>query len=463
MLTFRVDGQNCALDAALIREVARMPRVCRVPNAPPTLLGLANLRGSVIPVLSMARMLDREAAAPSRIIVVELGEKVGLAVDDANQALAPGQARDAKVIDVAGLIARHIPAKAERRARVAGTGVVSPREHIDESETIKLVAFAIGNQEFAMPLATVDEVLRLPHDIAVVPAADEVVVGSATVRGTVLPLLSLRALLALPAVGDRPRTRVLVVRIGSQRVGLLVDTIRSILLVPETMVDAVPQVLSRGQAEARIQAICRLDNGERLVSVLAADQILRDDITARLMQSGSGEQDDMAQDDVAQDESDTVTEQFLLFRIGDEEFGMPIGAVEEVAPLPSQLTSLPKAPAFVLGVMNLRGQVIPVIDQAQRFGAEVSEVIRRRVIVTRVGELQAGFLVDAVSEVVRVEVSALHSAPDFGHEDTRVFGRVANLDDGQRIILIINSRELLDRAEQDLLRGLGKKGVKAAP
>jgi purine-binding chemotaxis protein CheW len=113
--------------------------------------------------------------------------------------------------------------------------------------------------------------------------------------------------------------------------------------------------------------------------------------------------------------------------------------------------------------MNLRGQVIPVIDQAQRFGAGTSQSARRRVIVTRIGELQAGFIVDAVSEVVRVRASALRAAPDFGNEDTRVFERVANLADEQRIILIVNPRELLDRAEQDLLRSLGKKGAKAGP
>jgi purine-binding chemotaxis protein CheW len=458
MLTFRVDGQSFALGTETIWEVARMPRISRVPNAPASLLGLANLRGSVIPVLSMARLLNLDAAAPTRIIVIDVGERVGLAVDDARQALASDDVRGAKEIDAAELVARNMPAKVERRSRGTGTGVLSPDEHTDEIDTIALLAFAIGNQEFAMPLAVVEEVLRLPQDIAVMPDADDVVVGSAAVRGAVLPLLSLRALLALPAVDDSPRIRVLVVRIGSHRVGLLVDEMRSILRIPETMVDAIPQVLSRGQAEARIQAICRLDEGERLVSILAADQLLRDDITARLLQDDAREHDQMAQD-----ESDTVTEQFLLFRIGDEEFGMPIGAVDEVAQLPAKLTPLPKAPAFVLGVMNLRGQVIPVIDQAQRFGADASQASRRRVIVTKIGELQAGFLVDAVSEVVRVTADALRTAPDFGNEETRVFERVANLGDEQRIILIVNPRELLDRAEQDLLRRLGKKGTKAAP
>lgn len=458
MLSFRVDGQSFALKSDVVREVAQMPQVARVPHAPEALLGLANLRGSVISVLSMARLLHRPEGRPNRIIVIDAGERLGLAVDDARQIVAAGQTGGAIEIDIAKLLAEATPARAERASRGTGASLASHDEEPDEVETIALVAFAIGNQEFAMPLGAVEEVLRLPADIAVMPDADEVVIGSAAVRGAVLPILSLRALLALPAQGKDLDGRLLVVRIGAHRVGLLVDEMRSILRVRETMIDAVPQVLSRGQAEARIQAICRLEDGERLVSVLAADQLLRDDITARLLNGGSAEHDTMALQ-----ESKAATEQFLLFRIGEEEFGLPIGVVEEVAQLPAKLTPLPKSPAFVLGVMNLRGQVIPVIDQAQRFGAAKSEGGRRRVIVTRIGELQAGFIVDGVSEVVRVETSALRAAPEFGSEETRMFERVANLPDQQRIILIVDPRELLDRAEQDLLKALGRKGAKTRP
>ncbi|RZK00225.1 MAG: chemotaxis protein CheW [Novosphingobium sp.] len=458
MLSFRIDGQTFALKTDLVREVATMPKITRVPQAPESILGLANLRGSVITVLSVARLLHRPQGIPTRIIVVDAGERLGLAVDDTRQIVAADQSSDAIEIDIEKLLGQAMPARTERSARGGGGGRASRDETPDEIETIALVAFAIGDQDFAMPLGAVEEVLRMPAEIAVMPDADEVVIGSAAVRGELLPLLSLRALLALPAQSQETRARLLVVRIGVHRVGLLVDEMRSILRVPETMIDAVPQVLSRGQAEARIQAICRMEGGERLVSVLAADALLRDDITARLLNGGSAEQGIMARNEVEAD-----SEQFLIFRIGEEEFGLPISAVEEVALLPAKLTPVPKSPAFVLGVMNLRGQVIPVIDQAQRFGAATSKAGRRRVIIARVGELQAGFIVDAVSEVVRVPASALRPAPEFGNEETRVFEQVANLADEQRLILIVDPRELLDRAEQDFLQALGRKGAKGVP
>jgi purine-binding chemotaxis protein CheW len=398
----------------------------------------------VVPVLSLAALVKHQPGGERRVVIVDDGEIIGLAVDTVSQ-LAGADAA-VRTLDIAALIATGMPAGGGRRAGSAA--LIEEAEAEARVETLPLVIFAIGNQEFAFPLGVVEEVLRLPHEIARMPHADAAVVGSTAVRGALLPLLSLRVLLALPGADDAARARVLVVRIGANRVGLVVDAMRSILRVAEDDVDPVPQVLARGGSEARIQAICRLDGGRRLVSVLAADALLRDDITARLFQGSEGQQ---AMGEAA---AEQAFEQFLLFRIGEEEFGLPIGAVEEVALLPDKLTRLPKAPAFVQGVMNLRGQVIPVIDQAERFGAGAATGRKRRVVIVRIGDLVAGFVVDAVSDVLRVEASTLRPAPDLGNEETRVFDRVANLAGEERIVLIVSPRELLDRAEQDLLRSM---------
>jgi purine-binding chemotaxis protein CheW len=459
MLTFRVGEQIFALPADRVVEVAPMPRVSRVPHAPFSLLGLANVLGSVLPVVSAARMLDCADGLPTRIIVVDGGDGFGLAVDETRQLLPATQLGEVRELDLAGLIAQAMPAGAPRpssRARAAASPAVA-----SDVDTVDLVAFAVGGQEFALPLAVVDEVLPVPGDIALVPDADEAVIGVTAWRGTVLPLLALRALLGLrsdPARDAVDRRRVLVVHIGRQRIGLLVDGMRAILQAADTAIDVLPQVLNRGTAEARIQAICRLDNGERLVSILAADHLVRPDVTAKLLQGVAVEHND-----VAPQASAKTGEQFLLFRIGNDEFGLPVGAVEEVVPLPEKLTRLPRAPAFIQGLMNLRGQVIPVIDQAQRFGAPLGAPVRRRVIVVRIGDLQAGFIVDAVSEVATIDAADLAVTPDLGSDQTRVFEKVANLADQQRMILIVSPRELLGRAEQDLLRGLATSGANPAP
>ncbi len=455
LLTLRVDDEQFGIASDLVREVARLPRLTRVPHAPPALMGLANVRGTVVPVLSLARLVDRKPGGERRIVIVDAGEPVALAVDAVARLVRTNDTKAAAIraIDVVGLIAGSITANPQRRSQRSALAADDAAE-TSGVDLLALVAFAIGQQEFALPLGAVEEVLRLPPDVARLPHADDVVVGSTAMRGALLPLLSLRALLALPATVETPRSRVLVVRIGNHRVGLVVDAMRSILRVAEDHIDPVPHVLARGHAETRIQAICRLDDGKRLVSVLSVDHLLRDDITARLLQASTEEQEGMTVNVAGR-----AAEQFLMFRIGGAEFGLPISAVEEVAALPARLTRLPRAPAFLRGVMNLRGQVVPVIDQAQRFGEAPATSAKCRVVVARIGDLLAGFVVDAVSEVLSIELDALRPAPDLGTEETRVFERVANLTGDGRIVLIVSPRELLNRAEQDLLRDLGKKGT----
>ena len=121
---------------------------------------------------------------------------------------------------------------------------------------------------------------------------------------------------------------------------------------------------------------------------------------------------------------------------------------------PDKLTRLPRAPAFVEGVMNVRGRVIPVIDQRRRFEIDAAGGRRTRIVVVRIGESDAGFLVDGVSEVLRVPAGQLRAAPDLVTSESKVIDRVANLEVEGRIYLLIDPQELLDRAEQDMLAGL---------
>jgi len=383
VLTLQAGGERLAVPAPIVREVARIPRLTRVPHAPKALLGLANIRGAVVPVLSLAEMVERPVGVARRVVIVDDGALFGLAVD-AVDALAKDGDSAARMLDLPALIAASLAPDGSRRAVGRAVATEAVAEAADHA-ALPLVVFALGRQEFALPLGAVESVLRLPEAIAAMPHADAVVVGSATVRGALLPLLSLRALLAMPAAAATARTRVVIARIGPHRVGLVVDSIRGVERVPEAAIDAIPQVLTRGSAEARIQAICRLEGGRRLVSLLAAEHLLREDITARLTQASTA-------NEIEEGAMDATGEQFLLFRIGDSDFALPIAAVEEVAPLPRKLTRLPKAPAFVQGVMNLRGTVVPVIDQAERFGAAMAAGGKRRVVVGRSGELRAGFV-----------------------------------------------------------------------
>ncbi|MFC3580940.1 chemotaxis protein CheW [Sphingomonas hylomeconis] len=448
-LSFRVGTQRFALPLERVREVARRPVLTRVPLAPDSLAGLANLRGTVLPIVSLATLIDEAASAASWVIVLDRADPLGLLVD---MVAAPGTGDDAAALLDPDALLEPIFGAPRAIDRTLGIGTVIERAPTAEAARVVLLGFLAAGQEFALPLDRIDRVMRLPDAITLLPDADAVVVGTIALHGQLLPLLALDRLLGLPrGTASAGRQRVVVVRIGTRQIGLMVDGVRAILRVDPAAIDALPAALARGDGgEARVQAICRLDDGQRLVSVLAADQLLHADLP---LAPQPAEETIMTGDD--RDDS----EQFLLFQLGGQQFGLPIGVVSEVTALPATLTALPRAPAFVEGVMNLRGQIVPVIDQHRRFLGVAASGPRRRVVVVALDGTLAGFVVDTVSDVVRLPRAAIQPAPELGADETRVFDRIATPDDGAAMILIVSPGELLDRAERDLIAAMGGRAT----
>ena len=144
--------------------------------------------------------------------------------------------------------------------------------------------------------------------------------------------------------------------------------------------------------------------------------------------------------------------QFVVFRLGEDEFGLPIEAVNEVARVPDLITRLPKAPKFLEGVVNLRGEVLPVVDQRRRFDMPpLEEQGGLRLIVVRTERHRAGLIVDSVSEVLRCSASDIEPAPSLTNESVRLVQGVINLEKAGRIVLLLDPAELLTRAERGLL------------
>lgn len=138
--------------------------------------------------------------------------------------------------------------------------------------------------------------------------------------------------------------------------------------------------------------------------------------------------------------------QYLTFQLGEEVFAMDIRAVREIIQYGS-MTVVPLMPDFVRGVINLRGQVVPVIDLQSRFGRAVSQVGKKTCIIifdaSRDGDrIELGLMVDSVSEVIDIADANIEPAPQFGASIRRDFikgmGKVA----GQFIVILEPERAL---------------------
>lgn len=140
---------------------------------------------------------------------------------------------------------------------------------------------------------------------------------------------------------------------------------------------------------------------------------------------------------------ETKAGKYLTFKLADEDYGVSLLKVREIIGM-MPITSVPRTPDFVKGVINLRGKVIPVTDLRLRFGMpEIGYTDRTCIIVVEIrgtdNTIQTGILVDAVTEVLPVQGDRIEPAPEFGvNVDTRYILGMANMDGAVKILLDID-------------------------
>ncbi|UXY16329.1 chemotaxis protein CheW [Chitiniphilus purpureus] len=152
-----------------------------------------------------------------------------------------------------------------------------------------------------------------------------------------------------------------------------------------------------------------------------------------------------------------VSRQYLTFTLAGELFAMPIEQIREIIEF-SGLTEIPLMPAFLRGVINVRGAVVPVIDLAVRFGRPRTEIARRTCIVILELEqegllLLLGVLVDAVNEVLTVEPGQVEPRPSFGAKIRAEFIEgMINLN--ERFVIALDIHQVLSVEELTTLIGM---------
>jgi Chemotaxis signal transduction protein len=128
--------------------------------------------------------------------------------------------------------------------------------------------------------------------------------------------------------------------------------------------------------------------------------------------------------------------ELLSFRVGGQDYSVDIMSVREIRGS-AKATSLPHAPSFVKGVINLRGTVLPIIDLAARLGLQTGDKPERNVIiVVDLGVRTAGLMVDAVSDILAIPSGEIQPPPDFAANNARTFVSALTIVDGRMIRIL---------------------------
>ncbi len=138
--------------------------------------------------------------------------------------------------------------------------------------------------------------------------------------------------------------------------------------------------------------------------------------------------------------------QVVGFRVGKEHFGVPIELVHEIVRI-MEVTSVPDAPDFIEGVINLRGKIIPVIDLRKRFGEKtITSSKKNRILVAEIMGKIVGLVVDAASEVVKIPPTDIEPPPNvFGETEVNYVTGVGKI--GNKLIILVDLGKIMQRGD----------------
>jgi len=137
----------------------------------------------------------------------------------------------------------------------------------------------------------------------------------------------------------------------------------------------------------------------------------------------------------------------IVFGLLNEEYGIEVDKVRTIERM-SPITRVPKIPAFIKGVINLRGIVVPVIDLRGRFNlAETEATEHTRIIVVAVNEMEVGFIVDSANDVIDIDTDTIDTPPEIvGGIQAKYLDGIAKIGD-DRLLIMLNLSEVLNKSE----------------
>lgn len=261
------------------------------------------------------------------------------------------------------------------------------------SKDFVALTFRLGGSEFAVEIQEVQEI-RGAEKITSVPNAPSFVEGVMELRGKVIPVIDLRRRFSIAPEGTGSY-RVLLVRVSGFLVGMMVDKIGGVLRIKETQIQDVPEIAATQLNREFMRGIVKV--GERVIFILNLGQILHLEEANRLQELGEAQvklkTDEKKEEELAQ---------YVTFPLGNEIYGVEINHVLEIGDLEG-LTRIPYVPDFVLGVINVRGTVLWVVDVRQFLNVpKKKDMSLACVILLTSGDKTCGLLVDGAPVVKKI-------------------------------------------------------------
>ncbi len=437
--SFFLEGTELAVSIEYVQEVVFFPEsMALMPLAPEYLIGIFNLRGTVMPIVNLKKLMKLnkvDVDKSQKIAILDYnGVNVGFAFDSTGEILRPKSdelnefeyqkesknkvirgalkleegKRLLQILDPEALISIHnFPQLAEHKR--------SSRQDFFHRKTRsnlrKCICFSVGVAKLAIEITGIHEIVTIP-EIKNSAAQSNICLGIINLRGQIVPVLDFLEILKGPGNKNTnsssqrnsyPDGRIIILKLETEYFGLLVNSVDSINSYDFEAIMPIP-LLSKERMKMFLGCINLENMGD--VILLNQQEILSNKEILEVTQGHSSLYQSNQQIEEQKLNKTRGREVFILFHIKSS-FGLPIKEIQEVIEYPKELLDAPGMPDFVRGILNLRGKLYTIVDTRALYKMPIQdhsvqeEVESKVIIFNRNGE-RFGLIIDSIDSILTV-------------------------------------------------------------
>ena len=484
-ITFHIDNELYGVNILCIEEIITPRRFTHIPRTPAYFLGIINLRGEVISIIDIRKRFGKEpltAENPqARIVVISVkGLKLGLLVDEIESIIKVESAQvqhSNKIIsgdkqqyidgtvkiadDQILLLLAHDKIIEEEDFNIqldlaAGAGDILKEDVTQEevSPELFLVGFSIGQENFALESLMVEEIIMKP-EVTPIPEMTAYMEGIFHLRESAIPLIRLGDKLSINDQKPTEKSPVIIINVYDVKVGLLVDNITEVYLVKENEVVDPPITLNTDQLE-QLKGVIKLerDKKQQLIMLLELEKLFNAEEQETLKEI------DEQNTKVTEEENKEVPEPILEFTLNGEIYAIPVSLSNEIILL-REIVPVPKSPTYVYGVINLRGEVISIVNLPLLVGNKKYEFTQHtRILIVDPGGEKAGLIVEKVEGIRKVFMSSFQEPSSLLTRRGNVFIKGMSQDDEVgAIVVLMDLKKTLEQSQSEEAEEIPEDGI----
>jgi len=301
--------------------------------------------------------------------------------------------------------------------------------------------FDIGGIEVAINVKSIQEVVNYPERIIPMPLAPKFLVGVFNLRGLIIPIINLKSLLNFEETEISINQKIAIVDHEGAKVGLLFDATNEIIRVRDEMHSSFNYVEEKSHKV--ISGAIKLDSGKRIIQILAPFELLLIENIPQIVEQQS-KKNIHSKVNFHQEKR----KKCISFTVGDLKLGFEISGIHEIIKVP-EIQSSSVDNDICIGIVNLRGQTVPVIDLSLLLKLNVESNVKteeKRIIILKIENELFGLLVDGVDSINTYIVDDLMPIPLLSKTRSNMFLGCLSVEN-LREVFLLNYNEILTNAE----------------